>query len=351
MPGWLSGGKHGLAQSVFQVGGNFGSAIGPLLAAFIILPHGRISLAWFALAAFGGMIILTALGHWYKSNGHAKRSAKMVGAVNPALTQGQVGWAVSVLLVLIFSKYFYLASITSYYIFYLMHRFHLTVQVAQVDLFIFLGAAAVGTVAGGPIGDRFGRRRVIWVSILGVLPFTLMLPYAGLELTILLSVIIGLILSSAFSAIVVYAQELMPGAGWDGFRAVLWLCFRHGGYWGCGAGLAGGLDEHWHGLCGLFVPADIRIADGVFAEGGGGISKELVDAGLRRHRREVQAPSAQIQEVFLLLFLQKKKCSLSLKVADEAIAAGGFCGVEGVVGALHQGIQAFLVLDAGRRRC
>ena len=180
-----SGGKHGLAQSVFQVGGNFGSAMGPLLAAFFILPHGRVSLAWFALAAFGGMIILTMLGHWYKSNGHAKRTAKKAATANPLLTGGQVKWAVFVLLVLVFSKYFYLASITSYYIFYLMHRFHLTVQVAQVDLFIFLGASAVGTVAGGPIGDRFGRKRVIWGSILGVLPFTLILPYAGLEATIL----------------------------------------------------------------------------------------------------------------------------------------------------------------------
>jgi len=206
-----SGGKHGLAQSVFQVGGNFGQALGPLLAAFFILPHGRFSLAWFALAALGGMAILTVLGHWYKSNGHAKPSVRKLSSANPALSQGQVGFAVFILLVLIFSKYFYLASITSYYIFYLMQRFHLPVQAAQINLFIFLAAAAAGTVAGGPIGDKYGRKRVIWASILGVLPFTLVLPYAGLGLTIVLSVVIGLILSSAFSAIVVYAQELMPG--------------------------------------------------------------------------------------------------------------------------------------------
>jgi FSR family fosmidomycin resistance protein-like MFS transporter len=206
-----SGGRHGLAQSVFQVGGNFGSAVGPLLAAFFILPHGRGSMAWFALAAFGGMIILTVLGQWYKNNGHAKRTARKLPAANPALSRRQVGWAICVLMVLVFSKYFYLASITSYYIFYLMHRFQLSVQAAQVDLFIFLAAAAVGTVAGGPIGDRFGRKRVIWGSIVGVLPFTLVLPYAGLQATLVVSVFIGLILSSAFSAIVVYAQELMPG--------------------------------------------------------------------------------------------------------------------------------------------
>jgi FSR family fosmidomycin resistance protein-like MFS transporter len=206
-----SGGKHGLAQSVFQVGGNFGAASGPLLAAFFILPHGRASMAWFALAAFGGMLILSLLGHWYKRTGHAKRVTGKAAAANPALSRTQVKWAVTVLMVLVFSKFFYLASITSYYTFYLIHRFHLPVQSAQVDLFIFLAASAVGTIAGGPIGDRFGRKRVIWGSIVGVLPFTLVLPYAGLEATILLSMIIGVILSSAFSAIVVYAQELMPG--------------------------------------------------------------------------------------------------------------------------------------------
>jgi MFS transporter, FSR family, fosmidomycin resistance protein len=206
-----SGGQHGLAQSVFQVGGNFGQSMGPLLAAFFILPRGQVSLAWFALAALGGMTILAGLGHWYKSNGHARVPARHSAAGHPTLSSRQVGRAIAVLLTLIFSKYFYLASLTSYYIFYLMHRFHLSTQAAQIDLFIFLAAAAAGTVIGGPVGDRFGRRTVIWGSIVGVLPFTLVLPHVGLTATVGLTVVIGLVLSSAFSAIVVYAQELMPG--------------------------------------------------------------------------------------------------------------------------------------------
>jgi MFS transporter, FSR family, fosmidomycin resistance protein len=206
-----SGGKHGMAQSVFQVGGNFGQSLGPLLAAFIILPRGQGSLAWFGIVALIGMGILGMLGHWYKTGGHAKRPARKAPAGHATLSAGQVRRAVSVLIALVFSKFFYLASITSYYIFYLMQRFHLPAQTAQVYLFVFLAAAAAGTVIGGPIGDRFGRKAVIWASIVGVLPFTLALPYVGLPATIVLSVIIGIILSSAFSAIIVYAQELMPG--------------------------------------------------------------------------------------------------------------------------------------------
>jgi FSR family fosmidomycin resistance protein-like MFS transporter len=206
-----SGGQHGLAQSVFQVGGNFGQSLGPLLAAFFILPRGQSSLAWFALAALGGMGILSGLGIWYKSNGHARATTRKSSVGHASLSEGQVRRAIVVLLALIFSKYFYLASLTSYYIFYLMHRFQLSAQTAQVDLFVFLAAAAAGTVIGGPVGDRFGRKTVIWGSIVGVLPFTLVLPYVGLVPTIGLSIVIGLVLSSAFSAIVVYAQELMPG--------------------------------------------------------------------------------------------------------------------------------------------
>ncbi len=205
-----SGGRHGLAQSVFQVGGNFGQALGPLLAAFFVLPRGQTSLAWFTLVALGGILILGALGRWYKKNGHARRGRREIPGQH-ALTRRQVGLAILVLLGLIFSKYFYLASITSYYIFYLMHRFGISVHAAQIDLFIFLAATALGTMAGGPIGDRLGRRWVISASIIGVLPFTLALPYVGLQATVLLSIVIGLILSSAFSAILVYAQELMPG--------------------------------------------------------------------------------------------------------------------------------------------
>ncbi|MDR3521164.1 MAG: MFS transporter [Acidocella sp.] len=205
-----SGGRHGLAQSVFQVGGNFGQSLGPLLAAFFILPHGRASLAWFAFVALAAMGILSMLGHWYQANGHARPQVRKAGA-QTGLSAGQTKAAMAVLVLLMFSKFFYLSSITSYYIFYLMQRFGLSAQAAQVDLFIFLAASATGVFIGGPVGDRVGRKAVIWGSILGVLPFTLALPYVGLEATIVLSVVIGLVLSSAFSAIVVYAQELTPG--------------------------------------------------------------------------------------------------------------------------------------------
>ncbi len=206
-----SGGAHGLAQSLFQVGGNFGSALGPLLAAYVVLPRGQAGLAWFAIAALGGMIIMTGLSHWYRSNGHAGRQAKRPVARNPSVTAGQIRLAMSVLVALIFSKYIYLASITNYYPFYMMQRFGLTTQSAQLCQFVFFAAVATGTVIGGPVGDRIGRKKVIWASILGVLPFTVALPYAGLETTIALSVIIGIVISSAFPAIVVYAQELIPG--------------------------------------------------------------------------------------------------------------------------------------------
>lgn len=206
-----SGGAHGLAQSLFQVGGNFGQALGPLLAAFFILPRGRSSLAWIALAALVGMFVLAALGRWYKKTGHANCTKPSSSERHSTLPSSQVRRAITVLIALIFSKYFYMASITSYYIFYLMKRFDLTTQMAQVCLFVFLAATAAGIMIGGPVGDRFGRKTVIWGSILGVLPFTLTLPYVGLTTTIVLSVIIGFVLSSAFSAILVYAQELMPG--------------------------------------------------------------------------------------------------------------------------------------------
>jgi FSR family fosmidomycin resistance protein-like MFS transporter len=204
-----SGGQHGLAQSVFQVGGNFGQSLGPLMAAFLVLPHGQHSLAWFALVAMLGIVILGALGNWYKAQ--PRPAARKAAGAAPALPKETVRRAMAVLIALMFSKFFYLASFTSYYIFYLMERFHLATQAAQIDLFIFMAAAAAGTVIGGPIGDRVGRKRVIWASIAGVIPFTMLLPYVSLPATIGLSVIIGLVLSSAFSAIVVYAQELLPG--------------------------------------------------------------------------------------------------------------------------------------------
>jgi FSR family fosmidomycin resistance protein-like MFS transporter len=206
-----SGGAHGLAQSLFQVGGNFGSALGPLMAAYFVLPRGQQGLAWFAIAALGGMGVMIALSRWYKSNGHARPPARKAALRQSSLSARQVWLAMAVLVVLIFSKYIYLASITNYYTFYLMHRFALSIQAAQLCQFVFFAAVASGTVIGGPIGDRIGRKQVIWVSILGILPFTLALPYAGLTATIGLSIVIGVVLSSAFPAIVVYAQELVPG--------------------------------------------------------------------------------------------------------------------------------------------
>jgi len=206
-----SGGAHGFAQSLFQVGGNFGNSLAPLIAAFFILPRGQQSLAWFALLALAGIVLLTGVGRWYKNSGHSGPKGTRAAAAPLALPAGQVRRAIAVLVALIFSKFFYLSSITSYYIFYLMHRFNMPTEKAQLCLFVFLASAAVGTFVGGPIGDRVGRKRVIWASILGVLPFTLALPYVGLPATIVLTILIGLVLSSAFSAIVVYAQELMPG--------------------------------------------------------------------------------------------------------------------------------------------
>ena len=206
-----SGGQHGLAQSLFQVGGNFGSSLGPLAAAFFILPRGQSSIAWFALAAMGGIAILTILSRWYQGTGEAHLSTRTRHATASPFSRAIVTRAIAVLIALLFSKYFYLASITSYYLFYLQHHFGLSTENAQLCLFVFLVSAAAGTFIGGPVGDRIGRKKVIWGSILGVLPFTLALPYVGLAGTVILSVLIGLILSSAFSAIVVYAQELMPG--------------------------------------------------------------------------------------------------------------------------------------------
>jgi FSR family fosmidomycin resistance protein-like MFS transporter len=207
-----SGGRHGFAQSVFQVGGNAGSAIGPLAAAFIVLPNGQSSVAWFALAALLGIVLLTRIGAWYAHHTVTQaKSRQQVAHARPPVSRGKIVGALAILLLLIFSKYFYMASISSYYTFYLIERFQVSVWSAQVHLFVFLASVAIGTFAGGPIGDRIGRKYVIWFSILGVVPFTLALPHAGLFWTGVLSVPIGLILASAFSAILVYAQDLLPG--------------------------------------------------------------------------------------------------------------------------------------------
>jgi FSR family fosmidomycin resistance protein-like MFS transporter len=207
-----SGGKHGFAQSFFQVGGNSGSAIGPLLAAFIVLPQGQKGMAWFAIPAIVGIAVLYRVGRWYKA-----RQAESAGRKKTEhhatlhLSKGRVVGAIGILIALIFSKYFYLASLSSYYTFYLIQRFHTSVKLSQIMLFVFLAAVAAGTLIGGSAGDRYGRKLVIWISILGVLPFTLILPYASLFWTGVLSVIIGFVIASAFSAILVYAQELLPG--------------------------------------------------------------------------------------------------------------------------------------------
>jgi MFS transporter, FSR family, fosmidomycin resistance protein len=251
-----SGGQHGFAQSFFQVGGNLGTATGPLLAAFIILPNGQSSIAWFSLVALLAIMLLLRVGAWYRDHMRERANKPAAVAADHGLPGGQVALAIGVLLVLIFSKYFYLASLSTYLTFYLMERFHITTQSAQIHLFLFLGSIALGTLVGGPVGDRVGRKYVIWVSILGVLPFTLLLPHVDLFWTSVLTVVIGLILSSAFSAILVYAQELLPGK--VGMIAGLFFGFAFG-MGGLGAALLGLLAdakgiEYVYEIC-AFLPA------------------------------------------------------------------------------------------------
>ncbi|HEY1314257.1 MAG TPA: MFS transporter [Steroidobacteraceae bacterium] len=239
-----SGGRHGLAQSIFQVGGNAGSAMGPLLAAWIIVPRGQSSLAWFALAALLAIAVLARVGAWYKRQHLERAGAGRRAAVPSPVSARRVAWSIVILVALIFSKYFYIASISSFYSFYLIEKFHLSVRSAQMYLFVFLLAMALGTLFGGPIGDRIGRKRVIWASILGVAPFSLLLPFVGLMWTGILTFIIGLILSSAFSAIVVFAQELMPGK----VGAVSGLFFGFAfGIGGIGAAVLGAVADS-HGI-------------------------------------------------------------------------------------------------------
>jgi FSR family fosmidomycin resistance protein-like MFS transporter len=250
-----SGGQHGLAQSLFQVGGNVGSAIGPLLAAFIVMPRGQTSVEWFAIAALIAIVLLTRIGGWYRAHIPAHKKAHAATRMT-MLPKRTIVVTMLILGLLIFSKYFYLASLSSYYTFFLMQKFGITAQSAQLHLFVFLGAVAAGTLAGGPIGDRIGRKYVIWGSILGVLPFTLLLPHANLAWTTILSVIIGLVLASAFSAIIVYAQELVPGR--TGVIAGIFFGFAFG-MGGLGAAVLGQLADHIgieavYGLC-AFLPA------------------------------------------------------------------------------------------------
>jgi FSR family fosmidomycin resistance protein-like MFS transporter len=207
-----SGGRHGLAQSLFQVGGNVGSAVGPILAAFIVIPRGQASIGWFSAVALLAMVVLVGVGnwHWKERTGPARRFPARA-ADRPALSRRRVGWSVAILLALVFSKSFYTTSLNSYYTFYLIGKFGLSIKEAQVYLFVFLASVALGTLIGGPLGDRIGRKSVIWGSILGVVPFTLALPHADLFWTAVLTVIIGVTLASASSAIIVYAFDLVPG--------------------------------------------------------------------------------------------------------------------------------------------
>ncbi|MBV7599664.1 MFS transporter [Aeromonas sp. sia0103] len=234
-----AGSQPGLAQSLFQIGGNLGSAIGPLLAALIIVPQGQGSAAWFSLFALIGVVVLSFVGRW--SSHHAANFHKRMKAhAGNGLSRRQIGWSLAILGLLMFSKFFYMTSLSSYYTFYLMDKFSLSLDSAQFHLFAFLFAVAAGTVLGGPVGDRIGRKRVIWISILGVAPFTLLLPHVDLFWTSVLSVIIGLILASAFSAILVYAQELVPGK--VGTISGLFFGFAFG-MGGIGAALLGQLAD------------------------------------------------------------------------------------------------------------
>ncbi len=235
-----SGGRHGMAQSLFQVGGNTGSSLGPLLAAAIIVPFGQSSVAWFSLIALLAIFVMLRISKWYLGNTHRIKPKKQAQFAAVQLSKGKVAFALFILLLLIFSKYFYMASLTSYYTFYLMGKFNVSVQHAQIYLFVFLFAIAAGTFIGGPIGDRIGRKYVIWISILGVAPFALLMPHATLFWTVILSVFIGVILSSAFSAILVYAQELVPGK--VGMIAGLFFGFAFG-MAGVGSALLGELAD------------------------------------------------------------------------------------------------------------
>lgn len=237
-----SGGKRGLAQSIFQLGGNAGSAVGPLLAALIVIPYGQFHIIWFCVIALIGILVLYKIAIWYSTHLELKRQNKETSheVFTHQLSKKRVVFSLIVLLILIFSKYFYLASITSYYTFFLIDKFNISIQESQIYLFAFLGAVAAGTLIGGPLGDRFGRKYVIWISILGVAPFTLLLPYASLFWVGILSVIIGLIISSAFSAILVYATELLPGK--VGLVAGLFFGFAFG-MGGLGSAILGKLAD------------------------------------------------------------------------------------------------------------
>ena len=238
-----SGGRHGFAQSLFQVGGNAGTSFGPLLAYFVIVPHGQSSIAWFMMLAMLAIIVLINVGNWYSQHLFQTKARSYSTNLDDEakLSPSKVAFSLAILIILVFSKHFYLSSMISYYIFYLIHKFQLPIKDAEVFLFIFLFAVAAGTIIGGPIGDRWGRKHVIWISILGAAPFTLLLPYANLFWTAVLTVIIGVILASAFSTILVYAQELIPGK--VGMISGLFFGFTFG-IGGIGSAVLGKLADH-----------------------------------------------------------------------------------------------------------
>lgn len=239
---YASGGKRGLAQSIFQLGGNAGSALGPLLIALIVAPAALRNLLWLTIAALVGLFVLYKVGLWYQQFLQVNvLNRKNAGSVKHDIPQKKVWMSVAILLVLIFSKYFYLASMTSYFTFYTIDKFGVSVQQSQMYLFVFLGAVATGTLLGGSLGDKFGRKIIIWVSILGAAPFTLLLPYANLFWTGILAAVIGVIMASAFSAILVYAQELLPGR--IGMVSGLFFGFAFG-MGGLGSALLGVLADH-----------------------------------------------------------------------------------------------------------
>ncbi|HET9112396.1 MAG TPA: MFS transporter [Burkholderiales bacterium] len=275
-----SGGRHGLAQSIFQVGGNLGTAAGPLAAAWLILPNGRHSIAWVSLVALLAMIILAGVGRWYQ---HQNRQPKKpVAAAASGLSRSRIASTLGLLVTLMFSKFFYLASINSFLIFYLMHQYGISTRLAQYHLFFFLGAVALGTMLGGPIGDRIGRKRVIWVSILGIAPFALALPYVGLDASVALSVIIGFMLASAFPAMVVYAQELVPGKVGAISGLFFGLAF---GLAGIGAAVLGMAADHW-GIVAIYKICSFLPLIGLVA---------IFLPDLRHHPAPLQTAAPKIQ--------------------------------------------------------
>ncbi|WP_305082283.1 MFS transporter [Olivibacter sp. SDN3] len=237
-----SGGRRGLAQSIFQIGGNAGSAIGPLVVALLIIPNGQSAILWFVLIALVGVIALLKVGTWYRAHLIVRsKKQQAVSEIAPTLSPSRIRWSIIILLVLIFSKYFYMASMTSYFTFFMIDKFNVSVQQSQIYLFGFLAAVAAGTFFGGPLGDRFGRKYIIWFSILGTSPFALFLPHANLFWTAVLAIVIGFILASAFSAILVYAQELLPGK--VGMISGLFFGFAFG-MGGLGSAVLGTVADH-----------------------------------------------------------------------------------------------------------